>query len=250
MQIMASVPLRKLWTRIQFRPPWWAILLNPFFIVRRGLYVQIRRDARLASGRVLDFGAGSAPYRVLFNCSEYITVDLESSGHPAERKVADFYYDGHSLPFDSAHFDFIFSSEVLEHVFNLEEILSEIHRVLKPSGRVLLTVPFVWGEHEQPYDFARYTSFGLTDLLKRHNFEVESLNKTTRFIETLTQMLVVYLSERSVFRRFKVLKLLASPVLFAPLQLCGLVLGRILPGDSTFYLNAVVVARKLETSGI
>jgi len=241
---MSTPQLKALWTRIQFRPPWWAVLLNPFYIVRRGLYVQIRRHAPQVSGRVLDFGAGSAPYRSLFRCTEYVTLDLPSSGHPPEHKVAELYYDGHSLPFAADHFDFVLCSEVLEHVFNLEQVLAELHRVLKPSGQMLLTVPFVWGEHESPYDYARYTTFALKDLLGRSGFEVVSLVKTTRFIETLTQMGVVYLSERTVFRRVKLLKLIASPLLFAPLQLCGILLGWILPRDATFYLNAVVLVRK------
>jgi SAM-dependent methyltransferase len=241
---MPAPQLKTLWARIQFRPPWWAILLNPFFIVRRGLYIQIRRHAPLAGGRVLDFGAGSAPYRSLFQCAEYVTVDLPSSGHPPEHKVAELYYDGHSLPFAAEHFDFVLCSEVLEHVFNLDEVLTELYRVLKPSGRMLLTVPFVWGEHESPHDFARYTTFALNDLLRRRGFEVESLVKTTRFVETLAQMGVVYLSERAVFRRVKLLKLIAAPLVFAPLQLCGIALGWILPRDATFYLNAVVLVRK------
>lgn len=236
--------LREFWTRVQFCPPPWAIFLNPFFVVRRGLYLRIRRMAALANGRVMDFGAGSSPYRHLFNCAEYIAVDVETSGHPTGRKVATVYYDGRTLPFAPDHFDFVLAAEVLEHVFNIDEILAELNRVLRPGGRLLLTVPFVWGEHEQPHDFARYTTFGLRALMERHGFDVEDHAKTTGYLPTVCQMLVAYFSERKLLRRFKLLKLIATPILFAPILLSGIVLGALLPDDPVFYHNNVFLAKK------
>jgi SAM-dependent methyltransferase len=233
------------WLRMLYCPPPWAVLINPYFIVRRGLYAGIKRGCALAHGRVLDFGAGSAPYRDLIGCDEYVTVDIDSGGHPSSRKVAAVYYDGHSLPFASAHFDFILCSEVLEHVFNPDEVLAELQRVLKPGGRILVTVPFVWEEHECPYDFARYSSFGLPYLLERHGFATERSEKTSGYLATLFQMAVVYLISRKVFVRFRYLKLVAAPILFAPILLIGMALDALCPRDDRLYHNNVVLARKL-----
>lgn len=236
--------LRARWLRLLYCPPAWAVLLNPYFIVRRGLYGAIRRAAPLAHGRVLDFGAGSAPYRHLFRCDEYVTVDIDSGGHPSGRKLSTVYYDGHVLPFPTAHFDFVLCSEVLEHVFNLDEVLRELHRVTAQGGRLLVTVPFVWEEHEQPYDFARYTSFALPHLLERHGFAIESVQKTTGYLATLAQMAVVYLANRALFARSAALKLAAAPLLFAPLLVAGITLDRLCPGDDRLYNNLVALARK------
>jgi SAM-dependent methyltransferase len=235
-------PLRISWQRLQFCPPPWAIVINPNFILRRGLYTAIRRFTGLAGGRMMDFGAGSAPYRHLFKCAEYITVDIEGSGHPEGNKVATVFYDGKSLPFPDDHFDFIFSAEVLEHVFNVDEVLGELNRVLRPHGRILLSTPFAWVEHEQPYDFARYSSFGLKHLLERHGFEVQELVKTTGYIETLIQIGIVYLSDLRLVRNFKLLKLIMTVVVFAPIQIVGVLLNLLLPRNETLYLNNVVVA--------
>ena len=241
-----SVParLQGLWLKILYCPPPWAIFFNPYYIVRRGLYLSIARGARLARGRVLDFGAGSAPYRHLFHCDEYVAVDTDSGGYPPARKIASVRYDGHSLPFPAAHFDFILSSEVFEHVFNLEEVLGELNRVLKPGGRLFASVPFVWEEHEQPHDFARYTSFGLPYLLERSGFELESAWKTTGYLATLFQMIAVYFANRRLFGRSKYLKLAATPLLFAPLQLLGIALDAICPRDDRLYHNYVILAKK------
>ena len=125
--------------------------INPFFIIRRGLYKGIRENAPFLSGKLLDFGCGKKPYKDLFNVDEYIGLDIEVSGHSHKNEVIDVYYNGKEIPFEKNHFDSIFSSEVFEHVFNIDKVLKEINRVCKPNGHLLITVPFVWDEHEIPY---------------------------------------------------------------------------------------------------
>ena len=106
--------------------------------------------------RVLDFGCGSKPYENLFiNIDEYVGCDIEVSGHDHLDSKIDYFFDGKNLPFIDDRFDSVVSFEVFEHIFNLPEILKEINRVTKTSGNILISVPFAWGEHEVPYDFAR-----------------------------------------------------------------------------------------------
>lgn len=236
--------LRDFWLKVLYCPPPWAVFLNPYYIVRRGLYTSIRRGAAQARGRVLDFGAGSAPYRHLFGCEEYVTVDTEAGGYPASRKIESVRYDGQSLPFPEKHFDFILCSEVLEHVFNLEQIIGELQRVLKPGGHLLISTPFVWEEHERPYDFARYTCFAWQYLLDRHGLDALSIEKTGGYIPTLCQMGVVYLANRRVFARSRFLKLFAAATVFAGIQLIGLALDSLLPRDDRLCLNIVLLAKK------
>ena len=150
-------------------------------------------------------------------------------------------YDGKKLPFKDSSFDYIFSSEVLEHVFNINEIMSELNRVLKINGKMLITLPFVWGEHEQPYDFARYTSFGLKNILEKNGFEIVQHIKTTTFIETIFQTLTAYLYHTVVP---KGLRTILTLMLIAPLNLLGIFLGKILPNDKTYYLNNIMLCVK------
>jgi len=49
-------------------------------------------------------------------------------------------------------------------------MLNEAHRILKPEGRVFITVPWQWVIHEAPYDFFRYTPYGLKYLLEKAGF--------------------------------------------------------------------------------
>ena len=163
----------------QFVPSYLGVFINPFFFARRALYLRIKSLAHHITGTVLDIGCGSKPYQSFFHCDEYVGIDIESA-KARQHSKADIFYNGEILPFAADHFDSVICTQVLEHVFEPDLFFKEINRVLKSGGRLLLTTPFVWDEHEQPVDFARYTSFGLKHLLMRHGFVVVG------FIRTLT----------------------------------------------------------------
>lgn len=235
----------RLSAREKFHPTWISILINPVYIVRSRLLRGIAKQAPRLEGRLLDFGCGAKPYRELFQSETYTGVDIEVSGHDHAGESIDVYYNGRTLPFDSESFDSVFSSEVFEHVFNIDEVLSELWRVAKPGATALFTVPFIWDEHEVPYDYGRYSSFGLTSLLRRHGFEVVELEKTTNYVETIVQMVNVYVWQR-LLPKNRVLRRIGITFLCAPITTIGLVLGRLLPKDDGFYHNNVVVARKVD----
>ena len=178
----------------QFQPTLFGLIINPVYIVHSGLFKYINKFAPQMKGSVLDFGCGSKPYENLFiNSDEYIGCDIEVSGHDHHDSNIDYLFDGKKLPFANDRFDSVVSFEVLEHVFNLPEILQEINRVTKTSGTFLISVPFAWHEHEAPYDFGRYTSFGMTHILREHGFQVIEYNKTTTHFLTICQLFVSYL---------------------------------------------------------
>ncbi len=171
--------LLSIYTHQTFNPGFIGIFINPFFFIRRGLVNGIRKYSKQLDGNLLDFGCGSKPYKKFFNVEKYYGVDIIDRGHPHEQELEeiDVYYDGKRLPFKDEAFDSLFSSEVFEHIFNLEDILNELRRVLKKEGRALFTVPFVWDEHEIPYDFGRYSSYGIKHLLEKNGFKVIRFGK-------------------------------------------------------------------------
>ncbi|MGB5007936.1 MAG: class I SAM-dependent methyltransferase [Ferruginibacter sp.] len=177
-----------------FITKWFHVFTHPFFLIRHGINKKIEVLAKNISGKVLDFGCGAKPYAEYFiHAKEYIGLDIEKSGHSHEDEKIDVFYDGKKIPFDNDHFDAVFSSEVFEHIFNLEEILPEINRVLKPGGKLLFTCPFAWPEHEIPYDFARYSSFGIKAVVERQGFSVIEQYKTGHFFEVIMQYLIFYI---------------------------------------------------------
>ena len=226
-----------------FLPNWHYILTNPFFITRRYLYNNILATSKhIRGGKLLDIGCGSKPYEGFFKVDEYIGLDYNKEG-ANQNPNADAFYDGGKFPFKKGEFDHALATEVLEHVFEPDFFLQEIHRVLKPGGLCLLTVPFIWDEHEQPYDFGRYTSFGIRALLERNGFQVVEQKKTGNFITTLGQLLCTYLYY--VLSRHRIVYRLSLPLIFAPIQLVALVCAKILPANDGFYLDNIVLCRKI-----
>lgn len=235
--------LVKRWRREQFHPGWLGVALNPFFLARRALRNAIAAAAPRLGGRLLDVGCGTKPYRELFAVQEYLGLDIDSET-TRRLAVADLYYDGGRFPVPDAAFDAVLCNQVLEHVFTPDAFVDEIARVLKAGGQLLLTVPFVWDEHEQPVDYARYSSFGLAYLLRRHGFELIEQHKLLDNAGLLFQLGNAYVY-KLVQRWPRALRLAVNLVLMAPLTLLGLAAGALLPRNPDLYLDQLVIARKL-----
>jgi SAM-dependent methyltransferase len=235
--------LKRISNEQQFQPNLLGVLVHPSYLIRRSLYIAVKANAKHLHGVTLDFGCGRKPYRSLFEVQQYIGLDIEQSGHNHHGEAIDVFYDGKTIPFPDSHFDSVFSSEVFEHVFNPDEVLSEIHRVMKPGATLLLTTPFVCQEHEVPYDFARYTSYGITSLLERKGFRVIRLEKTAGHVEAVLQMWNAYVA-RHLMPSQRTLRLLLTPLLIAPVTILAIVLSKVLPRGDGFYHNNVVVAEK------
>lgn len=142
-----------------------------------------------------------------------------------------------------AEFDSVVTNQVLEHVFNPDEFISEINRVLKINGKLLLTVPFIWDEHEQPYDFARYSSFGLKALLEKNGFEILELRKSVNDYRVLVQLFNAYIYK--ITRRNIFIKNLALILVIAPVTIFGILISKILPKNNDLYLDNIVLAEKI-----
>ena len=222
-----------------------AFWTNPFYLMRKGLYLNIKELAPVLKGSVLDFGCGSKPYERLFvNCSDYKGIDINLSGHRHTNEKIDIFYDGNKFPIKDESFDNVFSSEVIEHISNIDDIIDEIYRVMKKGGLLLITTPFLWNENEAPYDFARYTSFGLKVLLEKHGFEIIEQRKSMNYIQIIYQMKAEYW--RNYFSKFQsiFLKRIVQIFVISSITFKGLAFGVILPKDDSLYGNNIFLCKK------
>jgi SAM-dependent methyltransferase len=224
------------------RPGIGGLFVNPFYFARRGLHAAVEKLGQELGGRVLDVGCGDRPYETLIKAQEYVGLEIDTPATRA-RGRADVYYAGGRFPFADGAFDAVLCNQVLEHVFEPDLFVSEIARVLKVGGRVLLTVPFVWDEHEQPRDYARYSSFGLVTLLSRHGLRTLQQHKTCADARALFQLLNAYLYKVTLTHR-PYLDLLSALMLMAPVNLIGMLVSRVAPGNPDFYLDNIVLAEK------
>jgi SAM-dependent methyltransferase len=234
--------LRRYLREQQFNPGFAGLWLNPFYHARRALFRTVKQLAPQLDGRILDVGCGRKPYKELFPTGDYVGLEIDTPENRAKKR-ADYFYNGQVFPFPDQSFDAIVCNQVLEHVFTPDLFLEEIVRVLKPGGQLLLTVPFVWDEHEQPWDYARYTSFGLKSLLENNDLDVVEQYKLNADIRVLFQLVNAYLY-KVLWTRYPVVNLLACVAIMAPFNILGALLYRLLPANPDLYLDQVVLARK------
>jgi SAM-dependent methyltransferase len=136
-----------------------------------------------AGALVLDAGAGKSPYKPLFAHTHYESADFGK----VDTQYAPHTYicDLTQIPVADGRFDAVILTQVLEHVPDPLAVLRELHRVMKPGSRLIFSTPLFFEEHNQPYDFYRYTRFGIRHLFETAGLEVERLDWLEGYFGTL-----------------------------------------------------------------
>jgi SAM-dependent methyltransferase len=146
-------------------------------------------DSLAPGTQVVDLGAGDGPYRELFGHVAYTTVDWGNSPHEDAVAVDVQASLTDPLPFADGAFDAAMLTQVLEHVPEPSAVVGEVHRILRPGGRLLVTVPYIWEEHERPYDFWRYSTAGLRFVLESAGFTDVAIEPRSDCFSTLAQLM-------------------------------------------------------------
>lgn len=152
--------------------------------------------SRYAKGRLIDLGCGKVPlygaYRGLV--SEVVCVDWPDSPHGGLH--VDLEADlGQVLPFDAASFDTVVLSDVLEHVPEPALLWQEMARLLAPGGHAFVNVPFMYGVHEAPHDYYRYTEFALRRFAEKAGLELPVLLNVGGSQHVLADLLAKHLAQ-------------------------------------------------------
>lgn len=136
------------------------------------IWDDLERELASAHGVVLDVGAGAQPYRPLIPASAtYRAIDSVIARDGFGYDVPDTeYFEGERWPIEDASVDLVLATETLEHIPDPAVFLAEARRVLRPGGRLLLTVPFAARWHYIPHDYWRFTPASLRDLLEAAGF--------------------------------------------------------------------------------
>lgn len=141
------------------------------------------------SGLLLDLGCGSVPLYEAYKpfIKDNICVDWQNSMH--KNNFLDLSADLNlPLPIESDKFDTIILSDVLEHIKNPKILWSELNRVIKKDGKIIINTPFYYWIHEEPYDFYRHTEFSLKDAAEQNGFKILSFENIGGVFEILTDL--------------------------------------------------------------
>lgn len=127
-------------------------------------------------GNLLDLGCGNKPYSVIYNetCDSSVGCDVPFSLHKKAHVDVFCYAEDIDKHFKPESFDSVLCTEVLEHTVNDQKVISNINKILKKDGALIISAPYTYVTHEAPHDYRRYTYYGLKDILEINNFEVLS----------------------------------------------------------------------------
>jgi len=144
--------------------PW-----HPAYLQLKFAIISVKKYfENINSGIICDFGCGDKPYKVFCNKEvQYIGIDIDRDNDNADifASVCD------RIPLADDFADYCVSFYVLEHVAEPQKKVLEMYRILKKGGEIFMLVPLYWEEHEKPYDFFRFTRFGIEYLLKKGGFK-------------------------------------------------------------------------------
>ena len=208
--------------------PNWLVLRKRRELFRRWLEGPFPKNAI-----VLDVGGRIQPYRVLLPGIRYLAIDLQVT------PLVDVVANAERIPFCKQEFDLVLCTQMLEYVPDPDLVLSEIYRVLKPGGRLLLSVPTVF-PRDADEDRWRFLPAGIRQLLSAFS-EVEIVpegSSIAGFFRTIN----LYLH---LFARYPAMQRALRYTVIPVLNLVGLGLEKMVrSGNDAFAVNYSVLARK------
>ncbi|GGK12010.1 class I SAM-dependent methyltransferase [Parabacteroides faecis] len=134
---------------------------------------------KYAFGDLADVGCGYVPmYEIYKEQTETQTcIDWANTLHKNE--YLDMECDlNQPLNIENDKFDTIILSDVLEHIRKPEHLLRELYRITRLDGVLILGVPFYYWLHETPFDYFRYTKYGLKSMLEDSGYSLIEMNAT------------------------------------------------------------------------
>lgn len=212
-------------------------------VMRRGASLLVPAMQAYLRGRILDIGCGSKSKQLLVGSqvTEYVGLDHEGSLHGQAQ--VDIVGTAYRIPQPDASFDGVVCTAVLEHLEDPRAALAESHRILKPGGHAIYTVPLFWYLHEEPRDFYRYTTHGLRYLFETAGYRIVEIVPASGFWLTIGSQWNYYLLmlARGPLRHFGRLLVAVNNVVFPVLDGID---RRVNPLSDKFTWMYLVVAKK------
>ncbi|MEK7188359.1 MAG: class I SAM-dependent methyltransferase [Patescibacteria group bacterium] len=170
--------------------------IHPQYYIKSYTNNSVNLALKYAKGTLVDIGCGRMPYRGKFmsKVKKYIGVDNPDTAkyYHGELKP-DIYADAVKIPLQSNSCDTVLLLQVLEHLPETEKSLKEAGRLLKKGGHLILSTIQSYPLHDEPYDYYRYTKYGIEHLLTNNNLKVIETKEEGNVFVVCFQSINIYL---------------------------------------------------------
>lgn len=216
---------------------WTGFLKASKILSRKGLkqFLTERLELIPPGAKALNVGSGGEIQAIIETIAARKGFTVTSTDVDPIRKP-DVVDDITRSSFPDASFDAVIMMEVLEHVTDPQRAALEIHRLLKPGGALILSAPFIFPLHDRPYDFYRFTKYGLAHLFK--DFDDLVVRERNNWMEAILVLLARTVADSSI-PKLASAALLALAFLLFPL---AILIGKLLPSD--FLATGYVISAK------
>ncbi len=171
-----------------------------------------------------DVGCGAKPFAAMLKgkVKSHIGVDIADGFY--DPSTIDLVGSAYSIPVEDGTADAVVLSEVLEHLERPRDAIKDAARALREDGLLFLSFPFFYPVHAEPYDFFRYTEYGIKGMLAERNFEILELGRIGGFWYSAGFFAGVYLQhfDRGIFAKTYLVKFIMAIVQYACLGLHNL----------------------------
>lgn len=235
--------LKKLVSFCQYTP------FHPQWMANKAHLKNVKRVCKLQNKKVLEIGCGNSILSQKMQSSNRLIRGDYPATSERYSNLPHVYFDARQLPIADSSIDVVVVYEVLEHVKDYRLALQEIKRVLCSNGELYLSVPFLYPVHDEPFDYQRFTEFGLKSDMSEMNLELVEYQKYPSAYESIAQLINIIIL-RAILRSESYSKVLAFflIVVLYPVLICinivSCVVATILPNEPVFYLGQFLRARK------
>lgn len=167
------------------------------------LFCMIRKYSK---GDVLDIGCGNKPYEPIFKglINKYVGCDIIQSN----LNKVDVLSPANKIPLNDNSFDTVISTQTIEHVEDYQGLVNEAYRLLKPNSYFILSGPFNWQLHEEPYDFFRFSQHGFEYVVKKAGFELIEIKENGGMWSVVGQNILINITNDHPGRSKSIKKLM------------------------------------------
>lgn len=159
------------------------------------IYRHLSKHMPSFRGKVLDIGCGNSPFKhLLTQQATYVGLDVAEAINFDYHNPEIIVFDGEHLPFESGSVQHFICTEVIEHIPDPRMLISEMHRVLAPTGTGIVTLPWSARFHFIPYDYHRYTPSMLTILFEEFG-EARILARGSDINAIVSKLIVFYFGQ-------------------------------------------------------